>query len=123
MSRNAYLTFLLILASSCLFFTVSGRRTYPRATTTPKPTPPPIQTPKEYLESQPGLSTFGIIVIIFFVIVLGLVFYYGVMCYPFLCREEKKYRFMDVSSTITAATSRSIQSIENYPVEKHHQMA
>lgn len=52
-----------------------------------------------------------------------LAFYYGIMCYPFLCRDEKKYRFMDVSSTITAATSRSIQSIENYPDDhqKHGQ--
>ncbi|XP_037958626.1 uncharacterized protein LOC119688065 [Teleopsis dalmanni] len=83
-------------------------------------TQPPPQTPKEYLDKKSGLSTFGIITIIFFAIVCCLIFYYGIMCYPLLCREEKNYRFMDVSSTMTGATSRSIQSIENYPVDQKH---
>lgn len=77
-------------------------------------------TPKEYLDKKSGFSTFGIISIIFVVIVGCLAFYYGILCYPFLCRDEKKYRFMDVSSTITAATSRSIQSIEHYPDDQKH---
>ncbi|XP_017487244.1 PREDICTED: uncharacterized protein LOC108375610 [Rhagoletis zephyria] len=89
-----------------------------------QPTPPaatePPQTPKEYLDKKSGFSTFGIISIIFVIILACLVFYYGIMCYPFLCRDEKKYRFMDVSSTITSATSRSIQSIENFPVDQKH---
>lgn len=80
----------------------------------------PAITPKEYLDKKSGFSTFGIIAIIFVVIVGCLAFYYGIMCYPFLCRDEKKYHFMDVSSTITAATSRSIQSIENYPDDQKH---
>lgn len=86
----------------------------------PAPTQAPAITPKEYLDKKSGFSTFGIIAIIFVVIVSCLAFYYGIMCYPFLCRDEKKYRFMDVSSTITAATSRSIQSIENYPADEKH---
>lgn len=88
-----------------------------------QPTQAPAITPKEYLDKKSGFSTFGIIAIIFVVIMSCLAFYYGIMCYPFLCRDEKKYRFMDVSSTITAATSRSIQSIENYPDDhqKHGQ--
>ncbi|KAH8317674.1 uncharacterized protein [Drosophila bipectinata] len=123
MSRCAYLLCLLFLASSCLISSASaGRSNYGRRyKTTEAPTtttPPP--TPKEYLDSRAGISTFGIIAIIFTVIVICLVFYYGIICYPLLCRDEKKYRFMDVSSTITAATSRSIQSIENYPDQKHH---
>ncbi|XP_013104520.1 uncharacterized protein LOC106085048 [Stomoxys calcitrans] len=86
----------------------------------PQSTQAPAITPKEYLDKKSGFSTFGIIAIIFVVIVSCLVFYYGIMCYPFLCRDEKKYRFMDVSSTITAATSRSIQSIENFPEDQKH---
>ncbi|XP_034474629.1 uncharacterized protein LOC117781861 [Drosophila innubila] len=123
----------LVLASSCLVSTVNSHRNgygygygYPRGgpTTTAPPTTTSL-TPKEYLDSKSGFSTFGIIAIIFTIIVLSLVFYYGVMCYPLLCRDDKKYRFMDVSSTITTATSRSIQSIENYPVDQkhHHQLA
>ncbi|KAH8412393.1 hypothetical protein KR009_001787 [Drosophila setifemur] len=122
MSRSAYLLCLLFLASSCLISSARAGRSYGRKY---KPTEPPTTTtlpptPKEYLDSRAGLSTFGIIAIIFTVIVFCLIFYYGIICYPLLCRDEKKYRFMDVSSTITAATSRSIQSIENYPDPKHH---
>lgn len=84
----------------------------------PQPTLPP--TPKEYLDAKSNFSTFGIISIIFVVIMSALVFYYGIMCYPFLCASEKKYHFMDVSSTMTTATSRSIQSIENFPVDQKH---
>ncbi|KAI8042964.1 uncharacterized protein LOC128261654 [Drosophila gunungcola] len=122
MSRSAYLLCVLFLGASCLVFSASAARNYRKGykTTEPPTTPPPPQTPKEYLDSRPGISTFGIIAIIFTVIVLCLIFYYGIICYPLLCRDEKKYRFMDVSSTITAATSRSIQSIENYPDQKHH---
>jgi len=115
-------THLVIAGASCLVFSASAARNNRRgykATEPPTTTQPP-QTAKEYLDSRPGISTFGIIAIIFTVIVLCLVFYYGIICYPLLCRDEKKYRFMDVSSTITAATSRSIQSIENYPDQKHH---
>lgn len=85
-----------------------------------QPTQAPAITPKEYLDKKSGFSTFGIIAIIFVVIISCLAFYYGIMCYPFLCRDEKKYRFMDVSSTITATTSRSIQSIENFPEDQKH---
>lgn len=84
----------------------------------PEPTLPP--TPKEYLDAKSGFSTFGIISIIFAVIMCALVFYYSIMCYPFLCTSEKKYHFMDVSSTMTTATSRSIQSIENFPEDQKH---
>jgi len=113
-----------IAGASCLVFSASGAKSYKRYKTTEPPTTTPAPpTPKEYLDSRAGISTFGIIAIIFTVIVLCLVFYYGIICYPLLFRDEKKYRFMDVSSTITAATSRSIQSIENYPDQKHHTMA
>ncbi|XP_065357712.1 uncharacterized protein LOC135951896 [Calliphora vicina] len=99
----------------------SSKRNYYGSQQQPQqPTQAPAITPKEYLDKKSGFSTFGIIAIIFVVIVSCLAFYYGIMCYPFLCRDEKKYRFMDVSSTITAATSRSIQSIENYPDDQKH---
>ncbi|EDV94170.1 uncharacterized protein LOC6570209 [Drosophila grimshawi] len=134
MSRhyNAYLLCLLVVACSCMISNVDGYsrayRNQRTSTTTTTSTTPAPQTPKEYLDSKSSFSTFGIISIIFTIIVLSLVFYYGIMCYPLLCRDDKKYRFMDVSSTITAATSRSIQSIENYPVDQkhnnhHHQLA
>ncbi|XP_030557222.1 uncharacterized protein LOC115760151 [Drosophila novamexicana] len=118
---NLYMLGLLLVASACLISNVDGyRQGYRRASTsTPTTTTPPPQTPKEYLDSKSSFSTFGIIAIIFTCIVISLAFYYGIMCYPLLCREDKKYRFMDVS-TITAATSRSIQSIENYPVDQKH---
>ncbi|XP_033172749.1 uncharacterized protein LOC117149960 [Drosophila mauritiana] len=122
MSRSSYLLCVLFLGASCLVFSASAARNNPRgykATEPPTTTQSP-PTAKEYLDSQTGISTFGIIAIIFTVIVLCLVFYYGIICYPLLCRDEKKYRFMDVSSAITAATSRSIQSIGNYPDQKHH---
>ncbi|KAM8715715.1 hypothetical protein ACLKA7_002719 [Drosophila subpalustris] len=123
--NSCVLYLVLVFASSCLISTVhSYQYGYISRRTSTTTTPPPTEallTPKEYLDSKSGFSTFGIIAIIFTIIVLSLVFYYGVMCYPLLCRDDKKYRFMDVSSTITTATSRSIQSIENYPVDqKHH---
>lgn len=77
-------------------------------------TSPTSLTPKEYLDRKSGFSTFGIISVIFVIIVACLAFYYGIICYPLLCRDEKKY-YTDGSSTITAATSCSIQSIDNYP--------
>lgn len=100
----------------------SSKRGYYGSQQPSQPTQAPGLTPKEFLDKESGFSTFGIIAIIFVVIVGCLALYYGIMCYPFLCRDEKKYRFMDVSSTITAATSSSIQSIENYPDEKHGQI-
>lgn len=78
-------------------------------------------TPKEYLDRKSGLTTFGIISIIFVIIVACLAFYYGIICYPLLCRDEKKY-YTDGSSTITAATSCSIQSIDNYPDDHQKHM-
>ncbi|XP_054742573.1 uncharacterized protein LOC129247465 [Anastrepha obliqua] len=127
MCKSAFLIALLVIAT-CHFSTLhagrpsnsAGRRSYYGGY---QPAPPVTteqpQTPKEYLDKKSGFSTFGIISIIFLIILACLAFYYGIMCYPFLCRDEKKYRFMDVSST-TSATSRSIQSIENFPVDQKH---
>ncbi|XP_055390578.1 uncharacterized protein LOC129619360 [Condylostylus longicornis] len=75
-------------------------------------------TSKEYLQDKGTFSAFTLILVIILVTVLALVVYYSVLCYPFLCRTEKNYQFMDVSSTITSATSRSMQSIENFPTGK-----
>uniref|UniRef100_T1GXR7 Uncharacterized protein n=1 Tax=Megaselia scalaris TaxID=36166 RepID=T1GXR7_MEGSC len=75
-----------------------------RPTTT---TLPP--TPKEILD-QHGISMFTLILLITLFLLAAIGFYYTVMCYPFLCSNEKNYNFMDVSSTMTAATSRSINS-------------
>ncbi|CAD6991257.1 uncharacterized protein LOC101450283 [Ceratitis capitata] len=126
MCKNAFVIALCIIAT-CHFTSINAGRTAGRRgyyggyqpTPAPQVTEPP-QTPKEYLDRKSGFSTFGIITIIFFIILACLIFYYGIMCYPLLCRDEKKYRFMDVSSTITSATSRSIQSIENFPVDQKH---
>lgn len=54
------------------------------------------------------------------IIVAGFTIYYSVICYPFLCKNEQAYQFMEVSSTITGATSRSIQSIENFQSDHKH---
>ncbi|KAL5280365.1 hypothetical protein ACFFRR_004385 [Megaselia abdita] len=70
-------------------------------------------TPKEIL-NQHGISMFTLILLITLGLLAAIGFYYTVMCYPFLCSNEKNYNFMDVSSTMTAATSRSINSIEKY---------
>lgn len=67
-----------------------------------------------------GFSAWGLIMIITTVIILGFGAYYGIICYPFFCKHERTYQFMDASSTITGATSRSIQSIENF---QHDQKA
>ncbi|XP_075152846.1 uncharacterized protein LOC142226628 [Haematobia irritans] len=130
MIKKVVLIFLVIVTLSCDYYCEAGNVGRSRSSSSQKrnyygsqqaqPTQAPAITPKEYLDKNSGFSTFGIIAIIFVVIVSCLAFYYGIMCYPFLCRDEKKYRFMDVSSTITAATSRSIQSIENYPDDQKH---
>ena len=82
-------------------------------------TPAPL-TPKEYLQMHGTFSAWSLILVIMSVIVMGLGFYYCILCYPILCRTEKNYRFMDASSTMTGATShsRSIHSIENFPSGK-----
>ncbi|XP_067623359.1 uncharacterized protein [Eurosta solidaginis] len=126
MHKNTIVTLIFIIVT-CHFSLIhagrtnnyNGRRGNYGDGYLPAATEPP-QTPKEYLDQRSGFSTFGIISIIFLIILGCLIFYYGIICYPFLCRDEKKYRFMDVSSTITSATSRSIQSIENFPVDQKH---
>lgn len=125
MCRKAFVIVLLIIAT-CQFSTLHAGRTagrrgyYGGYQPTPAPTTEPPQTPKEYLDKNSSYSTFGVIAIIFLIIMVCLIFYYGILCYPLLCREEKTYGYMDASSTITSTTSHSIQSMENFSVDQKH---
>lgn len=78
---------------------------------------PSATAAKEILNSKSGFTTFGIIAILFVVILCCLIFYYGIICYPLLCKSKKTYQFMNASSTII---TRSMQSIDNFPVDQKH---
>lgn len=57
-----------------------------------------------------GLSAWAIITLIIFVILLVMGGYYGVLCYPLVCRKEtKNYYIMDRASTSTGTPTRSTE--------------
>lgn len=53
----------------------------------------------------PGLSAWGIITIILLVILLGMGGYYGIICYPLICKQERNYDIMDGASTTASTTT------------------
>lgn len=55
--------------------------------------------------SSSGLSAWGLITIIMLIIVIGMGGYYGVLCYPLICREERNYDIMDAASTTASANT------------------
>lgn len=55
--------------------------------------------------SASGLSAWGLISIIMFIIAIGMAAYYGIICYPIICREERHYDLMDGASTTASAST------------------
>lgn len=53
----------------------------------------------------PGISAWGIITIIILVILLGMGGYYGIICYPLICKQERNYDIMDGASTTASTTT------------------
>lgn len=60
---------------------------------------------KNYSPSGPGLSAWGLITIIMLIIGIGMGAYYGVICYPLICKEERNYDLMDAASTTASANT------------------
>lgn len=52
-----------------------------------------------------GLSAWGIIIIIMFIIMIGMGGYYGFICYPLICKQERNYDIMDAASTTASANT------------------
>lgn len=52
-----------------------------------------------------GLSAWGLITIIMLIIIIGMGGYYGVICYPLICKEERNYDIMDAASTTASANT------------------
>lgn len=52
-----------------------------------------------------GLSAWGLITIIMLIIIIGMGGYYGVICYPLICKEERHYDSMDAASTTASANT------------------
>lgn len=52
-----------------------------------------------------GLSAWGLITIIMLIIVIGMGGYYGIICYPLICKEERNYDIMDAASTTASANT------------------
>lgn len=55
--------------------------------------------------SSSGLSAWGLITIIMLIIIIGMGGYYGVLCYPLICREERNYDIMDAASITASANT------------------
>lgn len=52
-----------------------------------------------------GLSAWGLITIIMMIIGIGMAGYYGIICYPLICKEERNYDIMDAASTTASANT------------------
>lgn len=51
-----------------------------------------------------GLSAWGLITLIVFVILLGMSAYYAVMCYPLFCNKDSPYYTMREASSTSSGT-------------------
>lgn len=60
---------------------------------------------KNLPRTGPGISAWGLITIIMLIIVIGMGGYYGILCYPLICKEERNYDIMDAASTTTSANT------------------
>lgn len=56
-----------------------------------------------------GLSAWGIITLIIFVILIVMGGYYGILCYPLVCKKDQNYYIMDRASTSTGTPTRSTE--------------
>lgn len=52
-----------------------------------------------------GLSAWGLITLIMLIIGICMGAYYGVICYPLICKEERNYDLMDAASTTVSANT------------------
>lgn len=52
-----------------------------------------------------GISAWGLITIIMLIILIGMGGYYGIICYPLICKEERNYDIMDAASTTASANT------------------
>lgn len=52
-----------------------------------------------------GISAWGLITIIMLIIIIGMGGYYGIICYPLICKEERNYDIMDAASTTASANT------------------
>lgn len=59
--------------------------------------------------TKSGLSAWGIIVLILLCILLGMGTYYGILCYPIVCKHERMYDIMDAASTSSGTPTRSTE--------------
>jgi hypothetical protein len=66
-------------------------------------------TQKTARTGTPFMSAWAIILVIVAVIVLGAVAYYATMCWPLLCRQERHYDIMDISSSTTPTRSHEFE--------------
>ncbi|XP_055599521.1 uncharacterized protein LOC129748956 [Uranotaenia lowii] len=76
-------------------------------------------TPSQQETSTPKpkrISAWGIISIVMFVIMIGAGAYWGSICYPLLCKKERNYNMMNMSSATTATPTRSteFEKLENF---------
>ncbi|XP_055296466.1 uncharacterized protein LOC129565517 isoform X2 [Sitodiplosis mosellana] len=62
-------------------------------------------TNKNFPRTSSGLSAWGLITIIMLIIVIGMGGYYGIICYPLICKEERNYDIMDAASTTASANT------------------
>lgn len=60
---------------------------------------------KNISRSGSGLSAWGLIVLIMLIIMIGMGSYYGFICYPLICKEERNYDIMDAASTTASANT------------------
>ena len=68
--------------------------------------PPNSATMYNKPHKEKGLSAGGLIALLTFVIVLGFVLYYGIICYPVIFQDDRRYNMMvDVCSTSAESTS------------------
>lgn len=60
---------------------------------------------KSQPRTGPTISAWGLITIIMLIIVIGMGGYYGILCYPLICKEERNYDIMDAASTTASANT------------------
>lgn len=60
---------------------------------------------KNLPRNSSGISAWGLITIIMLIIVIGMGGYYGILCYPLICKEERNYDIMDAASTTASANT------------------
>lgn len=65
-----------------------------------------------------GLSAWAMIIIFIIVILLGMAGYYGIMCYPLICRKDERYDIMERASTSSGGTPIRVTEYEKYDNEK-----